>query len=312
MTRARKWRIAGGIMAVLFVAGLGLAHNLAWRIAVGPVEGTYFESEGVRIHYTDEGQGTPVVLVHGLANNGYMQWKRFGRVEKLAQSYRVITVDNRGHGSSGKPHDPDQYGVEMVEDLVRLLDHLKIDKAHMVGYSMGGFIVLKMVALHPDRILSAAPCAAGWEQDDQKGRAFAEAVANSLAKGEPGPLPERLGVKKREFSFLEKLAGKVALSYFNDAQALAAVARASVQMAVTEAELRANQVPTLTIIGSEDGLLPDAKELAEYMANHELLILEGKNHMNADVSPDFLQALQSFLAKHNPAPARQQEAQAHP
>jgi len=300
MTRRKKLLATSGVLLTLLAAGLFGAHWLAWRMATGPGDGFYFDSNGVRIHYTDEGQGTPVVLVHGLANNGYLQWRRGGRTEALAKNYRVITVDNRGHGLSDKPHDDSQYGLEMVEDMVRLLDHLKIEKAHMVGYSMGGFIVLKMVALHPDRILSAAACAAGWEQADDKGRAFATAVAAALEKGEAGPLPERLGVKKREFSFWEKLAGKIALSYFNDSRALGAVARGSVQMALTEEELKSNKVPTLTIIGSEDGLLFDAKELAAHMANHELLILEGKNHMNADVSAAFLQALQAFLASHAP------------
>lgn len=71
-------------------------------------------------------------------------------------------MDVRGHGLSGKPHDTAQYGVEMVEDVRRLLDHLKIEKAHLVGYSMGGFIVYKFMALHPERLITAMPCGAAW------------------------------------------------------------------------------------------------------------------------------------------------------
>jgi pimeloyl-ACP methyl ester carboxylesterase len=186
----------------------------------------------------------------------------------------------------------------MVEDLVRLMDHLKIEKAHVVGYSMGGFITLKMIAMHPGRILSAAACGAGWEQATPENAAFAEAVAKAVEKGEPGPLPKRLGVVDRPLTLWEKLAVRISLAHFNDPLALSAVARGSQQLTLTEEELRSNKVPTLTIIGSEDGLLSDARALSERMANHELVVIEGKNHMNTDVSGAFLKSLKAFLAKH--------------
>ncbi len=303
MNTRKKWLAGCGTLALALAVACMLLAGYAWNKALGP-EGQYFDSAGVRIHYTDEGQGTPVLLVHGYANPANLQWRRSGRIAALSKHYRVIALDNRGHGRSGKPHDPSQYGIQMVEDLVRLLDHLKIEKAHVVGYSMGGFMTLKLVAMHPERLLSAAACGAGWEQATQENRDFAEAVAQSVEKGDPGPLLKRLGIADRPLAWWEKLGVKVSLTYLNDPQALAAVARGSQQMTVTEDELRSNKVPTLTIIGGEDGLLPDAKALAAHMANHELLVLEGRNHINTDVSDAFLEALQAFLAKHTPVPEK--------
>src|SRR5438552_1973382 len=107
-------------------------------------EDRFFDSKGVRIHYVIEGQGEPVLLVHGFAANIQLQWGLPGVLKTLAKDYQVIAIDCRGHGGSGKPHDPAMYGIEVVEDLVRLLDHLDIRRAHVVGYSLGAFITLKL------------------------------------------------------------------------------------------------------------------------------------------------------------------------
>jgi pimeloyl-ACP methyl ester carboxylesterase len=292
-------------MALVLGIALALLVRLAWSVLLGP-EGHHFDSAGVRIHYTDEGRGAPVLLVHGFGMVANLEWRRPGLIVALSKEYRVIALDARGHGRSGKPHDPNQYGVQMVEDLVRLMDHLNIEKAHVVGYSMGGFIILKMVAMHPERLLSAVPCAAGWEQATQENLDFAEAVAKAVEKGDAGPLLKRLDRDHidRPFKWWERLGTKMGLTYFNDALALAAVARVSLQLTLTDKELRSNKVPTLTIIGSEDGLLPDAKALAEQMANHELVILEGGNHGSTKGSIPFLTALRAFLAEHTPSTAK--------
>jgi len=96
-----------------------------------------FDSNGVSIQYTVEGQGEPVVLIHGLHASTDINWRAPGIIKALAENYQVIAMDVRGHGHSGKPEQEEAYGMEMVEDVIRLLDHLKIKKAHVVGYSMG-------------------------------------------------------------------------------------------------------------------------------------------------------------------------------
>lgn len=272
---------------------------LAWHIALGPDQGAYFDSAGLRLYYTDEGQGTPLVLVHGFAGNAHLEWRRLGITDALAKRYRVISIDNRGHGRSDKPHAPEQYGARMPEDIMRLLDHLHIEKAHVVGYSMGGFITLKLVTMHPERIISAAVCGAGWEELTPENLAFGEAVARSIESGAgDGPLGQRLGIIQGPPRWWEKLAFRAVLGYFNDPRAMAAVMRGFQGLAVSEAELRANTIPVLTIVGGIDGLLPSAKALAERMANHKLVVLDGKDHMTTTPSKAFIEELMAFLAEH--------------
>src|SRR5258707_8430775 len=129
----------------------------ALLFAAAPLQATdgYFDSNGVKIHFTDEGQGEPVLLIHGFTANIQVQWVLPGIVKALLKDHRVIALDNRGHGKSDRPRDSKLSGVEMVQDAVRLLDHLKIKKAHVVGYSLGAIITCKLLATHPDRLLSA-------------------------------------------------------------------------------------------------------------------------------------------------------------
>jgi pimeloyl-ACP methyl ester carboxylesterase len=100
----------------------------------------FFDSNGVRIRYVEQGQGPPVVLMHGYTGNLERHWINPGVFANLANDYRVIAVDCRGHGKSGKPTSPRAYGAEMGKDIIRLLDHLKIRRAHIVGFSMGAII----------------------------------------------------------------------------------------------------------------------------------------------------------------------------
>ena len=115
----------------------------------------FFNSAGVRIRYVEAGQGPPVVLIHGYIANADRHWVQTGVFENLAADHRVIALDCRGHGQSDKPTDPGAYGLEMANDVLRLLDHLKIRRAHVVGFSMGAFIVGRLVTTRPDRVASA-------------------------------------------------------------------------------------------------------------------------------------------------------------
>lgn len=125
-----------------------------------------FDSAGVPIHYLIKGRGEPVILIHGLLADAQWNWNWPGIISELAKTRRVIALDCRGHGESGKPVGDDQYGIKMVDDVVRLLDHLKIPKADIVGYSMGGMITMKLMELHPDRVRSAVIGGMGWVQQN--------------------------------------------------------------------------------------------------------------------------------------------------
>ncbi len=121
-----------------------------------------FDARGVRIYYTVHGCGEAVVLIHGLHSNGLANWRLPGTVAELARDHQVIVLDLPGHGRSDRPNCKDAYGAQMAEDVVLLLDHLQIDKAHVVGYSLGGMITMKLLATHPERIRSATVGGMGW------------------------------------------------------------------------------------------------------------------------------------------------------
>lgn len=107
---------------------------------------TFFDSKGVRIRFIEQGQGAPIVLIHGYTGTLERHWINPGVFTDLSKDHRVIAIDCRGHGKSGKPADPKAYGPEMGQDIVRLLDHLKISRAHVVGFSMGA---IKSEVVHP-------------------------------------------------------------------------------------------------------------------------------------------------------------------
>src|SRR5262245_60119497 len=126
----------------------------------------FFDSKGIKIRYVESGSGPPMVLVHGFGNTveTWMNATRFGDEAKslnagpfgdLAKSYHVIAFDLRGHGKSDKPHDAKQYGPELALDIVRLLDHLHMPRAHIVGYSLGANVTSQLLTLRPDRFLTA-------------------------------------------------------------------------------------------------------------------------------------------------------------
>src|SRR6476660_9785706 len=147
-----------------------------------------FQSDGVRIAYWDEGEGEPILLVHGFASNVATNWIDPGWVSTLmASGRRVIAFDNRGHGQSEKLYDPERYGAPiMAEDARRLLDHLGIERADVMGYSMGARISAFLVLNHPARVRSAILARLGisWWRGMVGTSPRAEAVkAKSIAKG---------------------------------------------------------------------------------------------------------------------------------
>jgi pimeloyl-ACP methyl ester carboxylesterase len=125
----------------------------------------YFDSAGVKIHYVIEGKGPPVILIHGLLASARLNWGLPGIINLLATNHQVIALDCRGHGQSDAPTDRDQYGVKMVDDIIRLMDHLNLTNADIVGYSMGGMITMKLMVLHPERVRSAVVGGMGWLED---------------------------------------------------------------------------------------------------------------------------------------------------
>jgi pimeloyl-ACP methyl ester carboxylesterase len=301
----RRFAVFGGLLALILavlgaVGVLYLGQRMDERVV-----GSYFDSKGVRIHYTDEGQGEPVILIHGFAANADWNWRAPGVLGAIRDSgYRVIAPDMRGHGLSDKPETPEAYGGEMAEDIVRLMDHLGIAKAHVIGYSMGAFITLKLITLHPDRLLSASPGGAGWQKADSENVAKLMRLADSLDSGQGfGPLFEIISPEGKPPGWFFSMTTGRLLARANNVKALACVARGFRGLEVNEEALKKNTVPTLSIVGTIDPLRVGVDNMQGVMANLETVYVEGGDHITTLRDRAYLGAIQKFLAKH-----RQQDA----
>ena len=292
--RGKRWLAVFLVLDTLLIVAVLLAFFATRRVA-----GDYFDSNGVRIHYTVEGAGDPVILVHGFAANADLNWRLPGVTKALAKEFRVIALDNRGHGLSDKPHDPKQYGAEMIEDVVRLMDHLGIEKAHVVGYSMGGFITLRLAIAHPERLLSAAPCAAGWREPTVENLMMVRGIVEALEGGQGfAPLLrniERIGGRPNRFrlAIMDRL-----MRLMSDEKALAALMRGFVDFAVTKEQLEANTVPVLSIVGEKDPLRDGVDAMVGVMANHRAVYIGGGDHFTTIRNPLFVESLKAFLREH--------------
>lgn len=253
----------------------------------------FFSSNGVKIRYIVVGKGEPVILVHGFAGNLGM-WDPL--IDDLANDYEVIAFDCRGHGKSDKPHDPGQYGIEMVNDIVRLMDHLQIKKAHIMGYSMGGFIVMKMLVEHPDRFLTAVIGGSkGLNPEDlkeqasltkylQSGMSFSEAVIAAAPPDAPPVSAEQREALKRD-------------DPNHDPKALAAQRLGNKELIVNNESLKTNKVPTLVIYGGNDH--PERfADLKEALPNADYEVVRGAGHAGVVQSPDFVKDIRTFLKEH--------------
>ncbi len=279
---------------------LPLVCGLLLFPSAGRAEEGTFDSGGVKIHYTVVGEGEPVLLIHGFAVNTDLQWRLPRIIKELARNHRVIAFDNRGHGQSGKPTDPKKYGTEMVEDAVRLLDHLKIKKAHVVGYSMGAILTGKLLATHPDRLLSATLGGAGVLREGVELPPFVGELADALEQGKGiGPLLVALTPKGRPKPSEAVIAQLNRMLVGDNGKVLAAVVRSWKDLAVSDEQLKANKVPVLALIGANDPLKKSVDDIKDRLAHLEVVVIGGTNHFTAFTSAKFLQSLNNFLDRHS-------------
>lgn len=259
----------------------------------------FFDSQGVRIHYRVEGRGEPVLMIHGFAANIPAQWDLPGVTSALAPSYHLIALDNRGHGRSAKPHDPQKYGMEMVDDAIRLLDHLKVKKAHVVGYSMGAMIAGKLMVTHPERVLTLTLGGAGVARESSDRKLYEE-LSESLEKEKSiGPLLNRLTPAGRPKLTREQInTTNKLLQATNDVKALSAVVRSWKDLIVSDDVLRANKIPVLGLVGDRDPLRDWVEDLKGVLTNYQIVLVADSDHMNAFTKPAFSQAIKTFLAQH--------------
>lgn len=248
-----------------------------------------FLSDGVRLAYLDEGprDGDPIVLVHGFASNLRVNWVGPGWVSTLtAAGHRVIALDNRGHGGSEGPHDPAVYGTgtHMAEDVRRLMDHLGIERADVMGYSMGAWITAHLALAHPERLRSAI--FGGLAYAMVTGLGGQETIAAAL---EAESDAEVTSPKARAYRAFAKQTG-------SDRLALAACMRGSRQP-VPEAGLRQLRLPVLIAVGTRDDVAGSVEDLAALIPGAEVLDIPDRDHMLAVGDRVYKQGVLDFLSR---------------
>jgi pimeloyl-ACP methyl ester carboxylesterase len=244
-----------------------------------------FNSAGVRIAYETAGEGPPILLIHGFASTGRVNWWDTGWVKTLTGAGRkVITFDHRGHGESEKLYDSALYpAAEMAEDARRLLDHLGIEKADVMGYSMGARVSAFLAINHPSRVRRAV--FAGLASRMITGVGGSEAIAQALEAPDKDDVTDRSARSFRVFAEQTK----------SDLKALAACIRSSREK-ITAEELSAISVPVLVVAGEKDDVAGDVETLAAAIPGARGLTLPGRNHMNAVGDKAYKEAVLAFLA----------------
>jgi pimeloyl-ACP methyl ester carboxylesterase len=246
-----------------------------------------FNSDSVEIAFDDEGQGEPVLLIHGFASNGRVNWVDTGWVKALRDAgYRVMTIDNRGHGESEKLYDPKFYeAVEMAEDARRLLDHLSIQRAHVMGYSMGARISAFLAINHPGRVATAI--FAGLASNMINGVGGGAEIAKGLEAPSRDDVTDLSAKAFRNFAELTR----------SDLKALAACIKSS-RIKITTDMLAKINATVLVVAGELDTVSGDVQPLVDAIDGATGLTLPNRNHMNAVGDRLYRETVLDFLKFH--------------
>jgi pimeloyl-ACP methyl ester carboxylesterase len=267
------------IRASLIGAVLAASASLA---AQQPAHKFMTASDGVKIHFMEMGSGTPVVLIHGYTANAEGKWFKPGIAQALAKGHRVVAIDARGHGQSDKPHDPLKYGPRMAQDVVELMDHLKIDRAHVHGYSMGGSILTQVLAKHPERVITAIYGGSGVAETDPAWQAQVPKDPEPPAANAPNAP-----------------AGETWSRYPGyDRTALDAVQKYPWKPEDRAIDLTKVSIPVLALVGSLDRPNQRTHRLKRELKNFQLVVLTGETHGSAHLNPHYTQTLLKFIEAH--------------
>ncbi len=245
-----------------------------------------FISDGVGIAYLDQGQGEPVLLIHGFASSKDVNWVYTGWVDLLVKSgRRVIAIDNRGHGESEKLYDTAQYGAPiMAEDARRLLDHLNIERADVMGYSMGTRISAFLTMAHPSRVRRAIFGGLGYGMI--KGVGASEPIAEALEAPSLDDVSDPTGRAFRKFADQTK----------SDRMALATCIRSARQKIRAQDVARITQ-PVMVAVGTRDDIAGSATDLASLIPKGRALDIPDRDHMLAVGDKVYKQGVVDFLAE---------------
>jgi pimeloyl-ACP methyl ester carboxylesterase len=245
-----------------------------------------FHNSAVEIAYLDEGEGEPIVLVHGFASNKNVNWVYPTWVSDLKKSgRRVVALDNRGHGDSAKLYDPAQYSISaMAGDVVALMDHLEIARADVMGYSLGGRMTAWLALNAPHRLRSAILGGIGIAMIEGGGPG--ENVARALEAPSLDDVTDPAGRTFRAFAEQTR----------SDVKALAACLRGSRGVMSREDAARI-EVPLLIAVGTADEVAGSAHALGEIIRESEVLDIPNRDHMRAVGDKVYKAGVAEFLSR---------------
>ncbi len=281
-------------------------NALCWTMAlllfatVAHAEDRYFESAGVPIRFVEEGEGPAVVLIHGLTSSADF-WSDVGVVPRLSDRFRTIALDCRGHGKSGKPHDPAVYGKQMVRDVVALMDFLNIEDAHLVGYSMGAEIALRLTVEHPERVRSLIIGGSGWSEQHMS-ETYTRVAESLREHGSIGPAVRWMNANVPGGPFTPPSDEQIAeFDRFFQSQGVEALSAVTTSMHeilnLSRDQVAAIGIPVLGITGSEDPERYNLEKLAGVTPGYTLRVIADKDHGEAVSDPQFVDAIADFLAR---------------
>ncbi len=247
-----------------------------------------FRNDGLDLAYFDDGDptGAPILLIHGFASSASVNWVYPGWLRTLGDAgYRVIAMDNRGHGASAKPHDPEAYHpTSMAGDAAALLTHLGIADANVIGYSMGARISAFLAIEHPDRVRSLVFGGLGIGMCDGVGDW--DPIADALLAASLDDVTHERGRMFRAFADQTK----------SDRLALAACIRTSRDL-VSRQDIAKVDIPTLIGVGTKDDIAGSPHELAELMPQAVALDIPNRDHMLAVGDRVFKKAALDFYSE---------------
>jgi pimeloyl-ACP methyl ester carboxylesterase len=245
-----------------------------------------FHNGAVEIAYLDEGEGDPIVLVHGFASTMNVNWVYPTWVSELKKNgRRVIALDNRGHGDSGKLYEPAEYEIAiMAGDVAALMDHLEIERADIMGYSLGSRMTAILALDQPQRLRSAILGGIGIGLIEGGGPG--ENVAVALEAPSLDDVTDPVGRTFRAFAEQTR----------SDCRALAACLRGSRRL-MTKDEAAAIEVPVLIAVGTADEIAGSATALGKIISGSEILDIPNRDHMRAVGDKVYKAGVLDFLSR---------------
>jgi len=258
----------------------------------------YFDNDGIKIYYEIEGEGPPVVMIHGFASSLEGNWKQTNWIKYLQGNYKLVLLDCRGHGKSDKPHDGSYYGQKMDDDIIKLMKHLSIKKANLFGYSMGAYITFRLLLSNPEIFISAilGGFVLNLIQEDKSRSNNIERMKRNIEAFKAESVDDVKDPGARAFRQYAELRG-------NDLLALAAVTTGLLNggteiMGVPSQikdSLKKIKVPIMTVVGSNELIPGDKTLVAQLVPDACHFQIQGKDHLTVVPDPKFHMVVKAFL-----------------